>query len=411
MEQPRLDWPAEDNRRVPFAAFMDPAVFAAENERIFKGPTWNFLGLEAEVPAPGDVKSTRVGMTPVLLIRTLDGRLSAVVNRCSHKGSLICLRAFEQRTTLQCVYHSWSFDLDGKLIGVPFRNGVNGLGGMPPEFQTSDHDLVRLRVTSYHGLVFGTFSDATPPIEAYLGETMAANVRRVLNKPIEILGYQHQVMHGNWKLYMENTRDPYHASLLHAFYPTFKLNKLTMAGGILLDETGRHAITYSKGATDTGGSYENAGLRAVMDDFGLADPSVLSQRRERDDGITLAVQSIFPTFVLHQIYNSLAVRQLVPISIDECELHWTFFGYTDDDPELREIRRKQQNLVGSAGYISMEDGAVVGFVQRGIARDAADASVIELGGYDVAPSDGNRATETSVRGFWSGYRELMGWQA
>jgi anthranilate 1,2-dioxygenase large subunit/terephthalate 1,2-dioxygenase oxygenase component alpha subunit len=56
----------------------------------------------------------------------------------------------------------------------------------------------------------------------------------------------------------------------------------------------------------------------------------------------------------------------------------------------------------------MEDGAVVSFIQRGIGGDETAQSVIELGGYDVATSDGVRATETSVRGFWNGYRGLMG---
>jgi anthranilate 1,2-dioxygenase large subunit/terephthalate 1,2-dioxygenase oxygenase component alpha subunit len=99
----------------------------------------------------------------------------------------------------------------------------------------------------------------------------------------------------------------------------------------------------------------------------------------------------------------------VPISPDEAELHWTLFGYAGDDAELRALRRLQANLVGSAGYISMEDGAVVSFVQRGVAGDGEAQSVIELGGYDVATSEGVRATETSVRGFWNGYRALMGW--
>ncbi len=146
----------------------------------------------------------------------------------------------------------------------------------------------------------------------------------------------------------------------------------------------------------------------MIDDFGLADPSVISWKWERPDGISLAIQSIFPSFVLHQIYNSLAVRQIIPLAPDKLELHWTLFGYADDDAELRAIRRRQTNLVGSAGYISMEDGAVVGFIQRGIGGDEAAQSVIELGGYDVATSEGVRATETSVRGFWNGYRGLMG---
>jgi anthranilate 1,2-dioxygenase large subunit/terephthalate 1,2-dioxygenase oxygenase component alpha subunit len=111
---------------------------------------------------------------------------------------------------------------------------------------------------------------------------------------------------------------------------------------------------------------------------------------------------------VHQIYNSLAVRQLVPIAPDRCELHWTLFGYAGDDAALRELRRKQTNLVGSAGYISMEDGAIVEFVQRGTSGSAGATSVIELGGRDVASAEGVRATETAVRGFWQSYRDIMG---
>ena len=71
-----LTWPDEGNRRVPYAVFTDPAIFARENELIFRGPTWNFLGLEAEIPNPGDVKATNVAATPVLLVRTADGRMN-----------------------------------------------------------------------------------------------------------------------------------------------------------------------------------------------------------------------------------------------------------------------------------------------------------------------------------------------
>ncbi len=65
------------------------------------------------------------------------------------------------------------------------------------------------------------------------------------------------------------------------------------------------------------------------------------------------------------------------------------------------------NLVGPAGYVSMEDGAVGGFVQRAIVAADGEASVVEMGGSDVGSQD-TRATETSVRGFWKAYRNHMG---
>jgi anthranilate 1,2-dioxygenase large subunit len=71
------------------------------------------------------------------------------------------------------------------------------------------------------------------------------------------------------------------------------------------------------------------------------------------------------------------------------------------------IRLKQANLVGPAGYISMEDGCVGGFVQRGIAGAAGERAVLEMGGADADSSE-SRVTEASVRGFWKAYRTQMG---
>ena len=77
-------------------------------------------------------------------------------------------------------------------------------------------------------------------------------------------------------------------------------------------------------------------------------------------------------------------------------------------PELRAHRLRQNNLVGPAGYVSMEDGAVGGFVQRGIAAAEDELSIIEMGGAGAETQE-TRATEASVRGFWKAYRRYMGY--
>jgi hypothetical protein len=87
-------------------------------------------------------------------------------------------------------------------------------------------------------------------------------------------------------------------------------------------------------------------------------------------------------------------------------LHWTYLGYASDTPEQREVRLKQANLIGPAGFVSMEDGAVGGFVQRGIAAAGDLEAVIEMGGESTSSSP-SRVTEASVRGFWKAYRQLM----
>jgi|SRR5579871_1525833 len=408
-EKPLLDWPAAGVTRAPYKVMSDPQIYAWEQQNIFRGPVWNYLCLEAEIPEPGSYRTTHIGDTPVIVVRDKEGGIQAMVNRCSHKGALLCVEAGGKRQAFTCLYHGWAYDLHGKLLGVPFQHGIGGHGGMPADFDLCQHNLEHIRAESFQGLVFGTFSTAAEPLETYLGPSMAAHLRRVFHKPVQVLGYHHQVLHNNWKLYMENSRDPYHATILHTFYATFKLNRLTMDGGVTIDHEGWHSMNFSKGATLREGNYEGTGIRSVLEDVGLADPSLLERRQEFHDGITVAVQSIFPTCVNQQIYNTLALRQLVPQGPGRAELHWTFFGYTDDDPDLRQMRLTQSNLIGPAGYVSIDDGVIGEYVQRGIAGSGMESSaVMEMGGHEIASTTGSRATEAPLRGFWSGYRSLMG---
>ena len=409
-ETPLIDWPKEGPTRAPYRVMKDPAVYALEQERIFRGPTWHYLCLDAEIPEAGDYRTSFIGETPIIVARDENGQINAMVNRCAHKGALLCIEPCGKRKEFACVYHAWTYNLKGDLTSVAFQRGLAGAGGMPADFDLRQHGLQRVRVENFCGMVFGTFSTAVENVETYLGPDMAAHVRRIFNRPVEVIGYYHQMLPNNWKLYMENSRDPYHATILHAFYATFKLNRLSMLGGVSLGHNGWHNLLYSAASRDIQkNNYEGKGLRSVIEDVGLADSSFLTRLQEFDDGLTIAIQSIFPTCNTQQIYNTLAIRQTVPLGPDKAELHWTCFGYKDDDAELRRMRHLQANLIGPAGYVSMEDGSVGGYVQRGIAgADEDQAAVMEMGGRDIKASHGVRATETALRGFWQAYRDLMG---
>jgi len=400
-------WPEAGLTRVPYALYSDPAIYGRERERLFMGPTWNYLALECEIPKPGDFKSTFVGDVPVIVVRDADGRINAFENRCVHRGALLCLERFGNARALTCVYHAWSYDLKGQLKGVAFQNGVKGAGGMPPEFRRDEHRLRPLKVESFAGLVFGSFDPATAPLADYLGPEIAARVRRVLPRPVKVLGYYTQVLRNNWKLYIENVKDSYHASILHLFFTTFRINRLSQSGGIIVDESGGHHVSYSMVGKQGGdGEYAAAALRADSDQFGLKDPTFLSGRDEFADDITLQILTVFPTLVLQQINNCLAVRQILPKGLDRAEIVWTYYGFEDDDAALVAMRLKQANMVGPAGYISMEDGAVGAFVQRALPGAGDDRSIVMMGGTG-AESQPTRATETSIRGFWKAYRGLM----
>ena len=99
----------------------------------------------------------------------------------------------------------------------------------------------------------------------------------------------------------------------------------------------------------------------------LADPRLLDSAEEFGDDITVQILSVFPNFVVQQIHNSVALRLVLPKGPNETELQWIYaLGFEDDDEAMTERRLLQSNLVGPAGYVSMEDGAVGGFVQRAI---------------------------------------------
>ena len=70
------------------------------------------------------------------------------------------------------------------------------------------------------------------------------------------------------------------------------------------------------------------------------------------------------------------------------------------------MRMKQSNLVGPAGYVSMEDGAIGGFVRRGTAQASGQSSVVLMGGRDTVSSS-TRTTESAIRGFWKAYRSYL----
>src|SRR5262249_46820355 len=133
------------------------------------------------------------------------------------------------------------------------------------------------------------------------------------------------------------------------------------------------------------------GLRSVNDSLRLSDPSLLDAVNEHGDTIRQQILTVFPTFVMQKTHNVIAGRPYPPRGLHETDLHWIYLGYADDAPELRTRRLKQLNLAGPAGFISMEDGCVGGFVERGAAA-ATGASLLEMGGSGTA-SDDTRASE------------------
>jgi anthranilate 1,2-dioxygenase large subunit len=407
-----IHFPRSDGSRIPYKVYSSQEIYDLEQERIFRGPVWSFVAMEAEIPHPNDFKSTFVGDTPVVVTRDADGGgLSAWVNRCAHRGAMVCRAARGNAKNHVCAYHQWSYDPRGNLRGVPFRNGVKGAGGMPADFDPKAHGLQQLQVDNYRGLIFATFSDHAPSLYDYLGLTMRPGLDRIFHKPIDYLGCVRQYAKSNWKLYNDNVRDPYHAHLLHAFFSTFNILRAGTRFEMTSSDNGLHSwLTVFRTEDASGGAaYKESKVTSFKDGLRLEDESVLANVKEFDEVVNNHIQVIFPQLVATQILNSLVVRQLLPKGPKNFELIFYFFGYSDDTTEMRMHRIKQANLVGPAGLIAMEDTLATELVQQG-ATGSSDALSMADMGRDSPDEEQSRSmiSENHVRQFWRGYQELMG---
>ena len=403
----RIAGPSGDFSRIPYHLYTDQAVFDLEQERIFRGPTWNYLGFEAEVRNPGDYTTGYVGTTPYVLTRDGEGALHAFVNRCAHRGVAVVRDLRGNARNFTCIYHQWCYALNGDLIGVPMMKGMRGVGGYPEDFRTADHGLTRLRLATFSGIVFGTFSDETPPLEDYLGPAICARLKMVCGRPIKVTGYHRHTMRANWKLFVENTRDMYHAPMLHPFVSVFEIADAAMQATMEMNHRGGlNSLLSGYKPTDSAGGRPSPrqGKRIPLE-----EPDVAIGVPEFPDGLAISIISIFPSCLFTLPGNTFSVRQIRPKSVDEVETLYVWYAFEDDDEEMVERRRMQNNMFGPAGYVAMEDAEALELIQQRISDAALEGrSVIEFGGRGTEDRIDHMLSEGAIRGFWKGYCDIMG---
>ena len=403
-------WPALDYSRVPYRLYHDAEIYEREQRQIFQGPVWNYLGLEAEIPEPGDFRSTWVGETPVVFNRDRTGMVKAFVNRCAHRGALVRRELSGNAREHICIYHQWCYGLDGGLTAIPFRRGVRGKGGLDADFDMGAHGLRPLRVGIVDGVIFGTLAQDAEPIADYLGAPILVQLRRLFDRPVHVLGYNRQrirAIGSSMPRIPATTIMP--ACCTNFWSPSGSTVRPRWAASRWTCAT----VTTSPGqrptATPTRSPVRRMASVGVRNDYlSLKEPALVTFRPEREDKLNLAVTSVFPSSVFVQISNSLAIRQIRPRGVDEFEVFQTMIGYADDFPEMTLHRLRQANLVGPAGLVSMEDGEAIEIVHRASKPDPDRTTIIELGGGGVISDRDYRVTDVPLRGFWSYYAELLG---
>ncbi len=408
---PNLPWGSEGTSRIPFGVYTSEALHRTELERFFYRNHWCYVGLEVEIPNPGDYVRTVVGERSVIMVRDREGDVNVVENVCAHRGMRFCRERHGNTTGFVCPYHQWRYTLQGDLRGVPFRAGVkNGDrtdGGMPDDFTTSDHGLRKLKVARRGGVVFASFDHDVEPLEDFLGPTILFYFDRLFNgRELTLLGYNRQRIPGNWKLMQENIKDPYHPGLLHTWFVTFGLWRADNSSQLRMDDHFRHAAMISTRGNAGKTGEATASVSSFKRDMKLHDPSQIDVVPEEWwGGPSVVMTTVFPSVIFQQQVNSVSTRQIQPNGHGSFDFVWTHFGFADDSEEMTERRLRQANLFGPAGYVSADDGEVIEFSQQAFESTTAHA-IAEMGGRDVGDTE-HMVTETLIRGMYRYWRTVM----
>lgn len=193
--------------------FSDAEIYQLELERIF-ARAWNFMCHESQIPNPGDFFVTYIGEESVIATRDRKGELQVFLNSCRHRGNAVCRAEKGNTRSFLCTYHGWTYDLEGKLIGVPgYKDFYH------EQLDRSQWGLIKAgKVASYKGFVFATMDPDAPDLEDYLGEVgrVGLNMLAARGDMVVVEGVQKNIIGCNWKLAVDNLFDWYHVNISHA---------------------------------------------------------------------------------------------------------------------------------------------------------------------------------------------------
>lgn len=369
------------------AAYIDPAVFALEEERIFRR-VWLYVAHESEVPTAGDYVLTRLGPEEVVLVRRGDGGLSLLHNRCAHRGARIVAEPRGNARQLRCPYHAWTYRLDGSLIGVPLAEGysdlqkLGGLASVP-------------RVESYRGFVFGCHSADAKPLAEFLGRLKSAFDNLLDRAPAGTVtrfgGALRLEYRGNWKMFMENAVDLVHPNFVHkssveaarAHPETQQADAITQQGAQMFLANGMRAQQWDQvplhafpgGHVYMGGFYRQGLIAPQREDpvFERYRKALIERHGAEKAAAVLAVDRfnnlVWPTVSVNARFG--AMRVVRPLAADRTVVEALCFRLDGAPDEMHELTLQFVNLAASpASLVASDDLEIFERCQRGLASGA-----------------------------------------
>jgi choline monooxygenase len=208
-----LDRPTGEAEGLPPAAYTSEEFFRLEREKLFPR-TWMAIGFASDVPDSGDAWPLTAAGWPLLILRDRKGAVRVFHNICPHRGMSPVAEPCKGLATIRCPWHSWSFDLDGRLVAQPNIGGVgvNHADG----FDRDALGLREVRADVFLDTVFVNIDGKAPPLAAYVAPFLRyfrefdfSLIRR--NRD---LGYE-GTWHVNWKIGIEGGIEDYHLPWVH----------------------------------------------------------------------------------------------------------------------------------------------------------------------------------------------------
>lgn len=195
----------ETSETLPPACYTDPAVLARENEHIFR-TSWVGVGRADRWRAPGDYVALSVGGVPIIVVRGKKGDLGAFANSCRHRGTQLLVGEGSCRR-IQCPFHSWTYALDGRLIGAPRMDRAQG-------FEMADYGLVTFRAAVADGFAFVCLDATAPGLDDWLGDFSRRHAPWELDGMVATRRREFDVA-CNWKMVLEVFNEYYHLPYVH----------------------------------------------------------------------------------------------------------------------------------------------------------------------------------------------------
>jgi methanesulfonate monooxygenase large subunit len=397
----RIPKPAvPDEYLVDNRVYTDQKTFDLERERIFFR-VWNFVCHESELPNPGDFTTTIVAGQPIIVCRNKDGAVRAFYNTCRHRAAQVVFDKSGNKRNFTCLYHLWVYDLDGRLLNAPEAEAYK-TSYCPAGLDRDNTGLVPVRAESMHRLIFVCFDDESPSLEEFLGD-IATYLKNPFSSPTlksEIVWTK--TLDANWKMQPENSRDGYHAALLHARLrgvskpKPFKL----FPGGHALQQLSLDYAEGKKLGTLDGILVERPEL---AEEF-MAHPLPGETLNEPSRIITL-----FPDTLIATRYSTLVIERQIPVGPDKTVFETRHVFLNDDTPALKELRTQHWMLYWAENSGNLpEDWDAWLAQQRGVQSVGVRYSLLARG---EPASEGLRGDDNRIRSFWKEWRACMGTSA